>query len=102
MGTQPRLIEYPKPRQRGWRRREDTSPYQCRMVSLCNRWRNIHCADTDASIVCVHTVKFLFAVASAEDMEIFGTDIMEAFLTTQVIKARPKRSVLDPEPPDQT
>ena len=52
-------------------------------------------------MVRVDTVIF-FALGSAMDYDFFETDIIEAFLTTEVSKQRPKRSVLDPDAPDQT
>jgi hypothetical protein len=80
----------------------DFSKFKCRIVGLGNHWKNVHGVDTYASMVRVDTVKFLFAVGSAMDYDFFGTDIIEAFLTTEVNKKRPKRSVLDPDAPDQT
>ena len=80
----------------------DFSKFKCRMVGLGNHWKNVQGVDTYASMVRVDTVKFLFAVGSAMDYDCFGIDVIEAFLTTEVNKQLPKRSVLDRDPLGQT
>lgn len=62
----------------------DFAKFKCRLVVLGNRWKNIHSTDTYTSMVKMDTIKFLLALAAAEDYDLVTLDVCEAFLTTTV------------------
>ena len=75
----------------------DFAKFKCRMVVLGNRWRNIHCVDTYASMIRVDTFKVLASVAAIEDDDLVLMDVAEAYLTTKVGKFRPTAVAHEPD-----
>jgi hypothetical protein len=78
----------------------DFSKFKCRMVVLGNHWKNKFGIDTFTTMVRMETIKFLIALGAIEDSDFIIIDVKEAFLTTKVNRLLPKRSILDPDPPD--
>jgi hypothetical protein len=80
----------------------DFSKFKCRMVVLGQHWKNKHGIDTFTTMVRMTTIKFLLSLGAITDSDWIIIDVKEAFLTTKVNRILPKRSILDPDPPDLT
>lgn len=62
----------------------DFKKFKCRLVVLGDKWKNIFHEETYAGMTRMETLKMFLAIVAASDMELSGSDVITAYLTTQL------------------